>query len=96
MNDTQGKLSLVIIEWLDSYGVSSSWNTIELPLSPHALSVVSVGWLAHDGDDTKVLIPHVVLPSGDIDAQGCGDMTIPTVAITRIFRFDPEHSVSVG
>ena len=44
----------------------------------------SVGWLAHDGDECKVLIPHVgEVGDGESD-QGCGDMTIPTRAVLRM------------
>lgn len=77
-------MRLVLIEWVDSVGCSSSWADIETPFpKPHVLTCRSVGWLGHDGDDCKVLIPHVAEVKDDAD-QGCGDMTIPTVAITRM------------
>ena len=40
----------------------------------------SVGWLLHDGEDCKVVVPHVAQQA----EQGCGDMTIPTASVRRI------------
>lgn len=44
----------------------------------------SVGWLLHDGEDAKVVVPHVAIGPG----HGCGDMTIPTVAIRRLVELE--------
>jgi hypothetical protein len=46
-----------------------------------------VGWLLYDGDDHKVVVPVVVPHISDetyptIGRQGCGDMTIPTRALS--------------
>jgi len=44
-----------------------------------------VGWLLHDGDDCKVVVPHITDQDHDnAVAQGCGDMTIPTISILAI------------
>jgi hypothetical protein len=81
-------MRLVYVEWLDSYGCSPEWERLS-GCSPHLLTCKSVGWLLHDGDDCKVLVPHVSLPRDSDSAQGCGDMTIPTRAIVRMS--DPEE-----
>lgn len=69
-------MRLVLVEWVDSFGCSSTWQPINDP-APTPLVCRSVGWLAHDGKDCKLLIPHM---SAQED-QGCGDMTIPTSAV---------------
>lgn len=43
------------------------------------------GWLLHDGDDCKVIVPHVTEDHENAVSQGCGDMTIPTSSILNIF-----------
>ena len=76
---------LVLIEWLDSFGCSSSWQDLNgceaKPMVCH-----SVGWLAYDGDDCKVIVPHLAKDAN----QGCGDMTIPTKAIRSTVDLIPE------
>ena len=73
---------LVLIEWEDSYGCSSTWTEIVDPVTPVVLMCRSVGWLVYDGDDCKVLVPHIA--EGMPARQGCGDMTIPASAIRRV------------
>lgn len=76
---------LVLVEWEDSFGCASKWENIPEEISsPHVMRCRSVGWLAYDGDDCKVVIPHVGELSDGGPDQGCGDMTIPTCAVTRI------------
>ncbi len=75
----------MLVEWVDSYGCSSSWEEIGEPFdAPTVMICRSVGWLVHDGDDCKVLVPHVAEVGAGALRQGCGDMTIPTVAVVRI------------
>ena len=77
-------MRLVLVEWQDSYGCSANWQTLEgVECAP--LTCRSVGWLFKDGDDFKVIIPHLSDPDHpSISQQGCGDMAIPTRAIVRI------------
>lgn len=72
-------MRLVLIEWVDSFGCSSTWTSLSA-CDPEPMVCRSVGWLVHDGDDSKVVVPHVAHNA----EQGCGDMTIPTVAITKL------------
>ena len=76
-------MRLVLVEWIDSYGCSTNWRRME-ECEPAILSCRSVGWLLHDGDDAKVIVPHIADAEPEIHRQGCGDMTIPTKAITKI------------
>jgi hypothetical protein len=74
-------MRLVLVEWLDSFGCSSEWQSLN-GCSPRPLLCRSVGWLFYDGEDCKVIVPHMTDgQTAGVPAQGCGDMTIPTRAI---------------
>ena len=75
--------NLVLVEWLDSFGCSSNWQSIE-DLKPNPIVCRSVGWLIYDGDDCKVILPHITDSQKNIEKQGCGDMTIPSKCIIKI------------
>lgn len=79
------KQRLVYIKWVDSFGCSSTWEEIQEEYDPKPLICRSVGWLIHDGDDCKIIVPHLTSKEHDhAIQQGCGDMTIPTRAILKI------------
>lgn len=45
----------------------------------------SVGWLAYEREDCKVLVPHISWErNGQEMLTGCGDLTIPNKAIVRL------------
>ena len=76
-------LKLVLIEWVDALGCSPHW--VELDSCKPELAVCqSVGWLLHDGEDCKVIVPHITGKIDNADRQGCGEMTIPASAIRRL------------
>lgn len=78
------KLNLVYIEWVDSFGCSSNWSEIG-DCTPEPLVCKSVGYLCHDGEDYKVVVPHITCEGHNQTLrQGCGDMAIPTKAIVKI------------
>jgi hypothetical protein len=83
-------MRLVLVDWLDSYGCSPQWREVE-KCNTEALRCSSVGWLVRDGANSKVIVPHISDPNHpDAPHQGCGDMTIPTKAIIRIYNLtDP-------
>ncbi len=78
-------MRLVEIEWLDSYGGTTGWKPLE-DCTPDVLTVRSVGWLIHDDERVKVIVPHMVQPDPEtrIAAQGRGDMCIPSSAIVSL------------
>ena len=80
-NSVLSAMKLVLVEWVDSFGCSSSWQDLS-DCSPEPLICKSVGWLAHDGENCKVVIPHMAEDHGSVKRQGCGDMTIPTKALS--------------
>lgn len=77
---------LILCEWLDSYGCSPSWETIEKGVKPLGMACKSVGWLVRQSEKFIVVVPHLSQKNEIADQQGCGDMTIPRSAIVRIKR----------
>ena len=77
-------MRLVLIEWVDSFGCSSTWEELSEDYELKPLLCRSVGWLFRDTEDCKVIIPHIADISNDGSQQGCGDMTIPTKSIVSI------------
>lgn len=78
---------LVMVEWTDSYGCSSSWE--EIPSQPPPQHhCFSVGWLIHDSDDVIVVVPHITPQHDEIGAEenGCGDMTIPKCSVVNVTK----------
>ena len=77
-------MRLVIIEWIDSYGVGSEWESLDNIIDESHICI-SVGYLAMDGKNIKVVIPHIS-PANDIigaKEKGCGDMAIPACSIIK-------------
>ena len=46
--------------------------------------VFSVGWLVHDGERTKIVVPHRNEETANTYAQGAGVISIPTRCVVRI------------
>jgi hypothetical protein len=78
-------MKLVLIEWVDSHGPVEGWRVLEGELRPEVLKCKSVGWLIHDGEDCKIVVPHIAGDESDgIPFQGRGDLTIPCRSITAL------------
>ena len=79
-------MRLVCVEWVDSFGCSADWQDLpDVASAPAPVTCRSVGWLLHDADDCKTIVPHLSDAQHDhVKHQGCGDMTIPTCSIRRI------------
>lgn len=71
---------LVYVEWIDSRGVSASWEHMEVLAEHGPCPVKSAGWLLRDEENFIQVVPHI----GTDPDQGCGDMTIPRSQIRRI------------
>ena len=68
---------LVCVEWVDSASsVSGNWIHVEA-VPTECVLVRSVGWLVHDSEECKVLLPHLT----NDKKQGCGEMIIPASSI---------------
>jgi len=74
---------LVYVEWVDSYGCSSRWQSVENPIEPELMVCKSVGWMAAKKNAMLVVVPHMT-EGGGVDKQGCGEMAIPTACVKRI------------
>jgi hypothetical protein len=73
---------LVLIEWVDSHGGTDGWKELA-DCTPDLLVCRSVGWLLHETEQVKVIVPHLIDPdpTTSIAAQGRGDLAIPCAAI---------------
>lgn len=71
-------MELVYLEWIDSRGVSSSWDHLE-SLDSELCTVKSVGWVLKMTEDLIHIVPHL----GHDPDQGCGDMVIPMNCIIK-------------
>jgi len=78
-------MRLVKVIWVDSVGVGSDWAEVGDGLDLKH-ECVSVGFLARDGEHSKVIVPHISPENKAIgtELRGCGDMMIPTVAIVSM------------
>ena len=74
---------LVLIEWQDSH-VGGGWQMLSEEIEDRALVCRSVGWLLLDGEQAKVVAPHLSQEEPGITLQGSGIMTIPTKAVLRL------------
>jgi len=76
----------VFVEWEDSYGCSTEWESID-DVHPEGMRCASLGWLVYRDKKSTVIVPHIAKAgNGTQIRQGCGDMTIPTASITRLKR----------
>lgn len=76
-------MKLVLVEWIDSYGCGTNWETVDdmMAITPHYCK--SVGWIVKETDEMILVVPHISPDNGDIGAKlsGCGDMAIPVCSI---------------
>lgn len=77
------QLPLVMIEWEDSHG-DGSWQELDGEIEDRALVCRSVGWLLLDGEQAKVVVPHLSNQEPGVPLQGSGIMTIPARAVLRV------------
>jgi hypothetical protein len=73
------KQPLVFVEWIDSHSLAG-WQNLD-SLGEESLTCRSVGWLIHDGEQVKVIAPH--LSDGANPQQGNGIMMIPAKSVIR-------------
>lgn len=74
-------MKLELIEWVDSMGAGSNWSGIEDVEPPEPLVCLSAGWVVSESEHVVVVVPHRTVQHDVAHLQGCGDMTIPKVAI---------------
>jgi hypothetical protein len=78
-------MKLVLIEWLDSHSAFEWEKLEELAKDCAPIRCRSVGWLVSEKNGHKLLVPHIAGENNpDYGPYGCGNITIPTGAITKI------------
>ena len=73
---------LVRVRWMDSHYLGVGWQG-PIDFEDRATICESVGWLALDGEQVKVLMPHRSVQDGTLN-QGGGIIQIPACCIARI------------
>ena len=71
---------MLLVVWVDAYGVNTDWEDIENLMGGDICINHSVGFLIEETDDSLLLVPHMAA-SG---TQGCGDIQIPKAMIRKI------------
>ena len=71
---------LVLVEWIDSRGVTVGWTEIDILKEYGACSIKSVGWLITCDKNVIHIVPHI----GTDPDQGCGDMAIPRSQVVKM------------
>ena len=70
-----------LITWVDSYGCSTEWTPIDDIKNDKPLTCKSVGYVVSESPIYITIVPHLTDYNDVSGEQGCGDMTIPKVAI---------------
>ena len=73
-------MQLVLIEWIDAV-YHDLWEPID-DTDPTDMKVQSVGWLAKDTPEYKLVVPHQQC------SQVRGGISIPTKAIVKIKKLE--------
>ena len=73
-------MQLVLIEWIDAV-YHDLWESID-DTEPTDMKVQSVGWLAKDTSEYKLVVPHQQC------SQVRGGISIPTKAIVKIKQLE--------
>ena len=87
-------MHLVLVDWVDSYGCPSGWESLKQEDDLGPLHIRSVGWLVQNGKESKTIIPHLSDPKyPSANPQACGRLTIPVRSILKIYKIaDPRKS----
>lgn len=78
-------MRLVLIEWEDSHSLTTGgWMHLDGEYSAEPRIILSVGWLAVDGERSKIIVPHRNEETPAAYAQGAGVLSIPARCIVRM------------
>ena len=80
-------MKIECIVWIDSFGVSTSWQEIR-DITTEPVLCTSVGFIK-ETDDYVIVIPHYIKETKHTEETGCGEMAIPKVAIRERFPLFP-------
>lgn len=79
---------LVMIEWEDSLQPSSAWSYLSDFEPMPTMRIASVGWLIHDGDESKVVAPNIGGLGDAENAQITGASHIPTRCVVSVQKIN--------
>lgn len=87
-------LKLVRVDWMDAFGgVREGWRGIADVRDRKTTPAISVGYLAKEGPDKIVIIPHFVsADEKDVDFTTCsadGEISIPLDWVRSIVELRP-------
>jgi len=75
-------MKLIEIEWLDSYGITASWEHVgDIECKP--TSILSVGYVLEDHEGYYVLASNITHPDSWNDKQVSGCIAIPKCCIVN-------------
>lgn len=75
---------LVMIEWEDSVQPVGAWTHLAGYKPAPTMRIASVGWLIHDGKDSKSLAPNIGGLEDEHSAQMTGVIQIPTRCVVSV------------
>ena len=79
---------LVFIEWEDSAQPIPGWQHLSQFTPKPVVKCTSVGWLIHDGDDSKTLAPNMGGLESENNVQVSGVIRIPARCVIRVVELD--------
>jgi hypothetical protein len=80
-------MKIAKVEWLDSVGAGSSWTPLSvLREVPNNATCTSVGYILRYDEESITIIPHIYGSDEKLglEESGCGEMTIPSIAIVNM------------
>lgn len=87
---------LVMIEWEDSLQPVGAWTHLAGYKPAPMMRISSVGWLIHDGEDTKSLAPNIGGLEDECSAQVTGVIQIPARCVVSVQKLkEPVRASSV-
>ena len=75
-------MKLVLVQWVDS-AQTIRWTYLD-EIRETPLQCASAGWIVKKTKEALTIAPHVSAEQDKSPHQGCGSMTIPMKAISKI------------
>lgn len=77
------RFPLVLVDWIDAAQPVAAWCYVDDLPDPAPVRIQSVGFLVHDGKDTKMLAPNMG-EVGTAGEQASGIIRIPASAVKKV------------
>lgn len=76
---------MVMIKWADSAASCLNWHW-ESEWTTDVVTIISIGFLIRETNDTITIIPNISLPKDGEERQGRGELTVPRQTIISMER----------